>query len=196
MAARILRKVSQVFTKSRDSPHSPVQAQHIPSNDNLSDNAPPSIPPPISLSEDIPRKILAFRTITTLLSRIQQEQAFRISESEETFSEQDNLELKLSSAFSTIAVIDHEIIAVVIERTRELLKVTACAQTSVNESSLTTTSPSGHISKAFRFIFAQNYRRDDTQSASSEPTIIDAMDNIDKDWHDDEKLGLWLEKCW
>src|SRR4051812_35588440 len=60
-----------------DSPQGSVQAQHIQnipnSNPSRDLHSVPTLP-----FQDIPRNILAFRTITHLLSKIQQGQAFSI----------------------------------------------------------------------------------------------------------------------
>jgi hypothetical protein len=130
----ILRKVSQIFqSKNSDSPHSHGQ-QDIPNNNNPSRD---SIPLPTSPLKDIPRNILAFRTITKLLSEIRQEREFQVSYSEAKLLPRDCLELKLSNAFSTIAVIEHDV-AVVTKCTRKMLKVIACTQISINEDPLIT----------------------------------------------------------
>src|SRR5271154_369416 len=143
--ANVLRAVSQVFgRKDSDGPRSYVQPQHmhnIPNNNNPSHNQP--IPFPTSPIPDVPRNILAFCTITKLLSQIQQERVFQVSHSEtKRLPPEERLELKLSNAFSTIAVTDHEVVAVVTECTPETLNVIACAQTSINEFQITPSLPS------------------------------------------------------
>jgi len=90
----VLHRVSQFFNKS-DSPPEPSPA-------GIARN------PPLN---GIPKNILAFRTITKLLSLIQQERAFRALQPRS----EDNrrLELKLINALATVAVIEHEVVAVV-----------------------------------------------------------------------------------
>ena len=100
----VFRRVSQFFNKS-DSPPEPSPA-------------------------GIPKNILAFRTITKLLSLIQQERAFQALQPRS----EDNrrLELKLINALATVAVIEHEVVAVVTKhfspQTPDTLEITACIQ--------------------------------------------------------------------
>ncbi len=199
----MLRKVSQLFqSKNSDSPHRRVQAQHtqvIPNNNNPSRDTSPSIPPTCP-PEDIPRNILAFRTITKLLSQIQQEQAFQVSRSEARLSEpHERLELRLSNAFATIAVVEHEIVAVVTKRTRESLKVIACPQTPINDGPPITPLPSAFLSQIWHLLVTQNYRRSDLQPAilsTGEPTIDDVRIVTGIDLDDDEKLKLHVDEHW
>jgi hypothetical protein len=191
--ADILRKASQILRrKNSDSPHSHVQAQHtqdIPNNNNPSRDTPPTVPLLTSPSQEIPRNILAFRTITKLLSQIQQEREFQVLYTEPTLSSKDRLELRLSNAFSTVAVIEHEVIAVVTKPTRESLQVTACTQTSINQGPLITPLPSGALSQAWHLLVNQNYRR-------GEPTISEARILAGIDFLDDEMLNLHVDEYW
>ena len=63
-------------------------------------------------ADSIPRNILAFRTITRLLSIIQQDRGIQVSEPELIQGHQRR-QLKIMNAFSTVAVMDQEIVAVV-----------------------------------------------------------------------------------
>ena len=199
----MLRKVSQLFqSKNSDSPCRRVQAQHtqdIPNNNNPSRDTPPSLPPTCP-SEHIPRNILAFRTITKLLSQIQQEKAFQVSRLEAKLPKpHQRLELRLSNAFATIAVIEHEIVAVVTKRTPESLKVFACPQTPINDGPPITPLRSRLLSQIWHLLITQNYRRSDLQPAilsTKEPTIGDVriVTNIDLD--DDKKLKLYVDEHW
>ena len=95
--SNLLHRVSQNFNKSDSPPE--------PSRDTTAGIA---RNPPLN---GIPKNILAFRTITKLLSLIQQERAFRALQPRS----EDNrrLELKLINALATVAVIEHEVVAVV-----------------------------------------------------------------------------------
>jgi|SRR5271169_2238922 len=174
--------------------------QDIPNNNDPSHN--PSILFPISPFQDIPRNILAFRTITKLLSQIQQERAFQVSHSEATRRlPEERLELKLSNAFSTVAVIEHEVVAVVTKRTSETLNVIACTQTSgsINETPITPSLPSGLVSQVWHILVTQNYRRNDPQPAilpTGEPTLSDARILAGVDLVDDETLKLQVDEYW
>ena len=142
--------------------------------------------------EDIPRNILAFRTISKLLSQIQQEHLFQDTHPKELLPV-ERLELKLSNAFSTLAVIEHEVVAVVTKRTEEVLEVTACPQTLTNQDPATS---SGIFAPFWHLLFAQNYRRSSSQLAilsTGEPTISDAMTLASMDSIDGEALILEAE---
>ncbi|KAF8953369.1 hypothetical protein BDZ97DRAFT_1929731 [Flammula alnicola] len=189
--SNILHKALQVFNNS-NSPYSCVQAQL---NNNPSHS--PSIPLPTSPSQDIPENILAFCTITRLLSQIQQEWAFQVLLSEVKLLPDEHLELKLSNTFSTVAVIEHEVVAVVTKHTHEMLKVIACTQTSINEEPLVTPLPSGLMSQVWQLLVTQNYQKNGPQLTilpTGEPTISNANILAGIDLDDDEKLKLEVDQ--
>jgi hypothetical protein len=95
---------------------------HQPSNNHSSnDNSPSS-----DTAE--PMNILAFRTITTMLSWIQQAQAFQVAEAKPIEDDMACLKLKILNALSTVSVIDNEVVAVVAKHDNVgKLKVIACA---------------------------------------------------------------------
>ena len=73
-----------------------------------------SSPPDDLLPGDLPRNILAFRTIMKLLHNIQ-DRDFKITQSEESYKKlrsAEVAELKISNAFATVAVTTHQVIAV------------------------------------------------------------------------------------
>jgi hypothetical protein len=79
-----------------------------------------------ALFEVIPDNILAFRTITTLLEGIRQ-QPFNFSDNGRTCpSDSEQEELRVSTAFSRVAVPNHDDVAVVVKRTIEELEVVVC----------------------------------------------------------------------
>lgn len=185
------RRLSQAFRSSSDG----VQGQHT--QDNITDNNNPScdIPPSILLdtspSEGIPKNILAFRTITKLLSQIQQDRVFQVLQSgPKPLSKLQRQELKLSNAFSTVAVMDHEVIAAITKRTPDSLDV-MCAP--INDAPPITPSPS-----RWGFMATQNVRwnRLPSTNRSREPTISDASVLADIDLDDDEKLKLHVSEHW
>ena len=183
--SNLLHRVSQNFNKSDSPPE--------PSRDTTAGIA---RNPPLN---GIPRNILAFRTITKLLSLIQQERVFEVSYSRGILLPEDRLELKLTNAFSTLAVIEHEVVAVVTKHTRELLQVIACTQTSINQGPLTTPLPSGPMSQVWHLLFTQNYRRSDAETAihsTAEATISEAKILAGIDFDDDRTLKLYVDEYW
>ena len=165
MTSKIIKKVSKIFRS--DGPHSNVEAQHTPD----SDNKPSYDIPNNTSSTDIPRNILAFRTITTLLSSIQQERAFQIK-APEILSPQERQELKISGAISTLAVFDSDVVAVVTKRS----------------------TPS-----VWNLILTRNYRWSESGgklaiTPPAEPTFSDAK--ITKILDDDEKLKTHVDELW
>ena len=154
---------AKLFRKDGNSLHSDVQAQHIqdiPNNNTLS-----SLPPPSSPLKDIPRNILAFRTITTLLSQLQPEREFEGPTPKVGFSAAEQEELRISSALATVAVINHEVVAVVTKpfspQKPDTLEITACIQgdTSIKES---------------RFMVATNWFNWNSPRTDLQPTITNA----------------------
>jgi len=196
-----IHKASSFFRNNNDSPLSDVQAQHttqgILTNSDPSPDT-PGTPLPTSPPKDIPRNILAFRTITKLLSHIQQEQAFQVSW--DNTLPANNEELKLSTAFATIAVIDHEIVAVVTKHTCEKIQVVLASQTPIEEPSTDPPPRSNYKRGFFDFFIAKNPRlKDPPPTSTDEPTISRADDagilpGIDLD--DDEILKTWVDECW
>lgn len=173
---------------------------------DISATIPRNPPPPL---DSIPRNILAFRTITQLLSYIQQDQAFRITEPPLEALKDQRLELKLTSAFSTVAVIEHEVVAVVTKRLPTSLQVVACVQPSDVEPLPITPSepPSNYRDEIWKLLFTQNPRpKSKTVLAmtptDSEPIITDARilaeleldDELKLD--DDEAIKRYAEACW
>jgi len=194
--ANFIRKASSFFRNNDDSPLSDVQAQHttqdILKNSDPSPGTPPGTLLPTSTLKDIPRNILAFRTITKLLSHIQQEQAFQVSWDNPPYPH--NEELKISTAFATIAVIHHEIVAVVTKQTYERIHVVLAPQTPIEDSS---TKPPSLLKRGLEFFVAKNPRPKDPQN--DEPTISCANDAgilPGIDLNDDEVLKMWVDKCW
>ena len=211
MAQNILRKVSQIFrSNNSDRTQSDIKAQRtqdsdLPENTNPSFDNPP-IYLPTSPSTEIPRNILAFRTITTLLSKIQQEHAFQVKP-RPILSSQKRQELEISNAFSTLAVFDSDIVAVVTKRTPYGLDIVASTtQISINEDPLITQSesPTGVVSQVWRLI-SRNYRWSDwgnkplVIAPPVEPSISDAAYAeflTGMDLADDEKLKLHVDGLW
>ena len=198
---KLIHKASSFFRNNNDGPLSDVQAQHttqgVLKNSDPSPDTPPGTPLPTSPPKDIPRNILAFRTITKLLSHIQQEQAFQVSWENPPPAVND--ELRLSTAFATIAVIDHEIVAVVTKHTYEKIELVLTPQTPITDPS---TDPLPWFKRGFAgFFVTRNPRQKDPPLTilTDEPTISCAdvagiLPGIDLD--DDEILKTWVDECW
>jgi hypothetical protein len=173
----ILKKASAYFQKgNKDTPRSL--------------DTPLPTPPP----KNVPRNILAFRTMTKLLSLIQQEQAFQVEWVDPPL---DDKELVLSTAFATIAVIEHEVIAVVTKRTYGKLEVICSAE--IPPKALPPPPPPPWY---LNFFVTSNPRRDDpgsTNPLAGELAIGRADDAgivPDFDLDDDVALRRWLEEGW
>ncbi|KAF8804889.1 hypothetical protein BYT27DRAFT_7213579 [Phlegmacium glaucopus] len=194
----LFRKVSQILTGKNSNSHEQHTEGTLNNNDPSHNTTPRNVPLPTSPLKDIPRNILAFRTITKLLSQIQQERAFEVY-TPAILSPEDRLELKLSNAFSTLAVIEHEVVAIVTKRTAVTLKIVASTQTSTNEEPLVIPSPSGFVSQVWHLLVTQNYRRGDPQPPTlpiGEPIICDAGILAGTDLVDDETLKLQVNAYW
>lgn len=154
------------------------------------------------LSKDIiPRKILAFRTITSILAIIQQERPFKVSNELPTdMKPLDRQELKISNAVCNLAIADKDIIAVVTKPGDDSLAVIACAHLPRNESSfISSQSPlKMAMARLWQLLITKNFRRDDPKSSTWEidPTIIDAKIPPGLDSDDDEALNEYLENRW
>ena len=78
---------------------------------------------------DIPQNILAFRTITTLLAKIQQERPIAYSNASDRrdISPEKKQELKISNAFANLAVTNTDVVALVSKNLGDRLEVIACS---------------------------------------------------------------------
>jgi hypothetical protein len=126
---------------------------------------------------DIPRNILAFRTITTILARIQQEQPFNFSLKDSEILQAQQQELNISNALANLAVADHDIVAVATVQSPEELNVVVCSHSdSIDQSP---PSPSPNASSRFwnlsdwKLIFSRNPRNDDDELKDL-PVVRDA----------------------
>ena len=126
MVVKIIRKATLLIFPNKSTPSpvppSPVQAQ--PTRQGI-------IP-----SE---KKILAFRTITKLLSLIQQEQAFRALSTRPPLDAAEKKELSLCTAFATLAVINREVFAVVTQRSNTKLNILCTTSTPTASTPTTST---------------------------------------------------------
>ena len=162
--------LSQLLPKQRDSPPEP------------SANTMASISQNHSL-KDIPRNILAFHTITRLLYLIQQEQTFRASQATGTAKANQHLELKLTNALSTVAVIDHEDVAVVNNINSGMFGLLAYIQPSNDKNPYTTLPESPSYSPPFwKVLFSQNFRINDHDINTPPPQPDNPSSSVQRSW--------------
>lgn len=182
----IRRMTSQVFRFPNDD-----RDQHS-TGSNGSDISCPSEP----LSTY--RKILAFRTITWMLSRIPEERPFKVIDlPENLIGRADRQSLRLSNAIATLAVADRDVTAVVTTRDfgDGILEVITCI--SGHEIPFISSQPSNPKSFFLKFLLTKNFRRDDGQLSNKVPIVIDAeMPHDLQDHDDDEKVKDYVGKYW
>ena len=132
-----------------------------------------------------------------MLSHIQQEQPFQVSWDKPPPADKE--ELSLSTAFATIAVIDHEIVAVVTKHNCDKVEVVLSPQIPIKDPS---TNPSSWMQRGFKFFVTRNPRLNDPPSTilpTDEPTISRAdnagiLPGIYLD--DNVMLKTWIDQCW
>jgi hypothetical protein len=158
-----------------------------------------SNPPP---DNSIPTNILAFRTITKLLSQIQRDKATRILESK--LSDKDLAVVKIVNAFSTLAVIEHEVVAIVTKTSGDLdectLELIACLEPS-NEviPSSAPTWISGFWSQVKKYLFSQNPRgntRSSTVDLGEPPVISYAACRNELNLVNDDEIFAHIKENW
>ena len=192
MPPSILHKVLQLFGKNNNSSQ-PIQ--DISTNKHQSRDAFPSIPHNSPVG-DIPTNILAFHTITKLLSQIQQERPFIVLQAKPLDNQCQ--ELKITNAFA------NEVVAVVTNCITPTLGLTACVQSPIDKNMSIT--PSGSLSsklmsQVWGLLFTQNYRRSDPKLVLDnlpigEPTIIDAKTMAGLDLVEDDAIKKDAEEYW
>ena len=132
-------------------------------------------PSPSRSNDDIPRNILAFRTITTMLASIQQGRPFKFSLNDSKLSAAQQQELKISNALANLAIADHEVVAVATAHAEEL-SVIACSPSESNDKSPLSKPLLAPLSDSWlKFIISKNPRKDDKREDSTDyPLIYDA----------------------
>jgi len=150
----------------------------------------------------IPENILAFHTITTLLEMIQQlePRPLHLLENEHELSDLSHKELKLVDALSTVAVIDHEVVAVVANRINHQLKVIACTNPLYHHEDrqlIKQAPPPKSILRIPSFLLIKNYRRNDPDKVKRMVPIIDDTTPPPDLKHGDAELKQYLrEHCY
>src|SRR5277367_7020634 len=144
----------------------------------------------------LPRNILTFRTITTMLARIQQERPFKISLKDSKIIQEQQNELKISNALANLAVTDVDVVAVATEHSPKELNIVACHYSESDDESPPSPSKNG-LSRYWNFLFTKNPRRDEDRGDNfkKSPAIVDAkaLDGLDGD---ESKLWAHVESHW
>lgn len=203
--SKLLRKASMILgiIPKEDTHHSHDQQSqsisnpsdggslNIPtSNDNsnsiLFHDAPPEV---------IPKNILAFRTITTLLAMIQQHQPFKLSDESQDPLDPAIHELSISTAFSTVAVTDTDVVSTVTRSSPGKLEVIACTNISHDNGQLIEQSPFPIMSRIF--LLTRNFRRSNPPSGNENRDPIITETTIPPTLEPgDDGLKQYLEKRW
>lgn len=180
-------------------------------------NGPSASPeaPPVPVAPTIPNNILEFRTITTILSKIQQEMPFKLLGSIHDVPENHRHQLGIIDALSVVAVTDYQVIAAVSKGSigDEPIQVTVSTSSFLQKARLTAKlQPSVLICIANAFeqaalylwtIFVtQNPRKSDNNkpkiTTASIPEIIAVapQENHGDDLHPNAPLHQYLSPCW
>lgn len=133
--------------------------------------------------------ILAFRTIITLLSTIQEAGAINLTTNIESFGE-ERATLRVLAALATVLVRKHEVVTVATlpngqSQVGKSLKVTACAQldrTDDSENKQPNTSQTGDIQpkpSLWALFTTKNFRRDDNVQSPSDVLAKDDLEGGD-----------------
>lgn len=135
-------------------------------------------------SNAVPGNILTFRTITTVLSYIQFNKNFEIQRTPYDALETNDLrrkEIKICSAFATLAVMDAEVIAAVTKPTQQATEVIVCSQSSgyapshVSQEPLNAAEAKGFLGSLYNyFTFTKNPERDDPN-----PPVNISLEDVD-----------------
>src|SRR5277367_1787639 len=144
----------------------------------------------------LPRNILAFRTITTMLAHIQQERPFKILLKDSKISAEQQMELKISNALANLAVADVDVVAVATEHSQKELNIVACHHSESDDESPPSPSENG-ICRYWNLLFTKNPRREEDRGDNfrKSPAIVDAkaLDGLD---NDKSKLWAHVESHW
>jgi hypothetical protein len=120
------RKVSKLFLK-KSSTSSSLDSNTTPRIDGSEDKKASAFLNKSSSSKaatEKDKKLAAFRTITAMLALIQQDRPLQLCSEDPT--EKEESELKIYSAISTLAVTDHEVVAVMANPAPPTLQLIVC----------------------------------------------------------------------
>lgn len=159
---------------------------------------PPNNPPVANSTpkspDGIPMNILAFRTITTLLAKIQQEKPLIYSNNEDREGE-NKYTLWISNAFANLALTDHGTVALSTKICPDELQVIACTDHNDNNPLIDHLPPS-KVASLWTMMFTVNPRRDDVASDNPHPTIVDTTIPSGVDPNDDGTLINYMDEEW
>ena len=159
MSSLLHKARSRVFSTFSDS-----KSGVSPNNTPVAENA--SIPP-----GGIPKNVLAFRTITTLLAKIQQEKPVLYTNLDQLDLSSDKAnELRISTVFANVANTDVDVIAIATTLSMNKVKVIACTNRD-NSDELVDRSPPSMISDIWRILFSSNPLSNDNNGHTGEDQI-------------------------
>ena len=143
-----------------------------------------------SSSITVPEHILAFRTISSLLSKIQQSDASPTIDDLVEKGSYEHQELKILSALASALVMDHEVVAVASKHVSgEEGGLEVIINTHTNESLLNSPQPST-LQNIVRYLFGKNPRRENTTTTTGpvlmEPTAPLNFESVEK----------WINEFW
>jgi hypothetical protein len=191
MAQRLLKKASYIFkAKSSAGNHNPVLS--------TADNASPAPIPRGNdpAANDIPKNILAFRTITILLAILQQERSIAYSNASDRhdISPEQKRELKILNAFANIANTNRDIVALVSKTTSsDALDVVVSTNLDDDDGQLVKPLKSSK----WRPLFSRNFRKDSPPpNGLVMPTIITAVKPDSMKSEDVKELIRYIDEDW
>jgi hypothetical protein len=181
---------SRLYDRGSDTPNNPGDTHF---NDI---RVPPSgydLPPSTE-----PVNILAFRTITMLLSWLQQTQVIKVSKEKFITDPTERQKLKILNALSTIIVVNNNVVAVVAKSNPDIpvskgLEVIACAR--LPDEGLIAPQTPNIVGQFWQFLLTKNPRRDDPLPAAPF-AIVDPMVPADLDSDDPEELKTYIDGYW
>lgn len=190
---KVRRAVSQVLSATGiRPPNSPHDSVVRDTTTDIAQNSP---------SDDIPANILAFRTITKLLSLIQQDRSIEPQETWHPDATKQR-ELQIINALATVAVIEHEIVAVVNNHYSDVLdpelgppKLSVVAIVDPpHEKNIAPPSPS------WKVMITQNLRRCTLKPSPSSPTEHPVITDVEAlaglNLADDEAINNYVDHHW
>jgi hypothetical protein len=137
-----------------------VEHQHIPS-----DTIPSNIP------SSIPRNILAFRTITMMLAKLQPKQSFITEGDAYEVSAGARREVRIFNALAHLATIDNDVVALTTKYTSDGITVLACVSIP-EDPPKKPPQPEGFIDQIISFVLMKNPCKDDPSTSTVTDPIV------------------------
>jgi hypothetical protein len=155
----LIRKATQIFS-----------GRNSGVSESPNDTSGGTVPVASSPLDGIPTNILAFRTITTLLAKIQHEKPLGYSDLDKRkLDSSETNELRISTAFAIVANTDIDVIAIASTLSMDKVEVIACTNRDNDE--LIDRSVPSKISDIWNLLFSSNPRRDDDNGHTGEDQI-------------------------